>query len=41
VRGRVRGADPEQAAAQAEIARLTEALKEMGGGLILAEGKGR
>jgi transposase len=35
------GADPELAAARAEIARLTEALKEMGVRLMLAEGKGR
>jgi transposase len=33
--------DPELAAARAEIARLTEALKEMGVRLMLAEGKGR
>jgi transposase len=33
------GADPELAAAKAEIARLTEALKEMGVRLMLAEGK--
>ena len=35
------GADPELAAARAEIARLSEALKEMGVRLMLAEGKGR
>ena len=35
------GPDPELAAAKAEIARLTEALKEMGVRLMLAEGKGR
>jgi transposase len=35
------GADPELAAAKAEIARLSEALKEMGVRLMLAEGKGR
>ena len=35
------GADGELAAARAEIARLTEALKEMGVRLMLAEGKGR
>ena len=35
------GADPELAAARVEIARLTEALKEMGVRLMLAEGKGR
>jgi transposase len=35
------GRDPELAAARAEIARLTEALKEMGVRLMLAEGKGR
>jgi transposase-like protein len=33
--------DTELAAAKAEIARLTEALKEMGVRLMLAEGKGR
>ena len=33
--------DPELAAARAEIARLSEALKEMGVRLMLAEGKGR
>src|ERR1700704_1864855 len=32
------GPDPELAAAQAEIARLSEALKEMGVRLMLAEG---
>jgi len=35
------GPDLELAAAKAEIARLTEALKEMGVRLMLAEGKGR
>lgn len=35
------GTDPELAAARAEIARLSEALKEMGVRLMLAEGKGR
>jgi transposase len=35
------GPDPELTAAKAEIARLTEALKEMGVRLMLAEGKGR
>ena len=35
------GPEPELAAAKAEIARLTEALKEMGVRLMLAEGKGR
>lgn len=35
------GADPELAAAKAEIARLSEALKEMGVRLMLAEGKER
>jgi transposase len=35
------GPDGELAAARAEIARLTEALKEMGVRLMLAEGKGR
>jgi transposase len=33
--------DPELAEARAEIARLSEALKEMGVRLMLAEGKGR
>ena len=33
------GPDPELAAARAEIARLSEALKEMGVRLMLAEGK--
>jgi transposase len=33
--------DPELVAARAEIARLSEALKEMGVRLMLAEGKGR
>jgi len=35
------GPDPELAAARAEIERLTQALKEMGVRLMLAEGKGR
>jgi transposase len=35
------GADPELVAARAEIARLSEALKEMGVRLMLAEGKER
>src|SRR5215203_6179671 len=35
------GADLELAAARVEIARLSEALKEMGVRLMLAEGKGR
>ena len=35
------GADPELVAAKAEIARLSEALKEMGVRLMLAEGKER
>jgi transposase-like protein len=35
------GVEPELAAARAEIARLSEALKEMGVRLMLAEGKGR
>ena len=35
------GPDPELAAARAEIGRLSEALKEMGVRLMLAEGKGR
>jgi hypothetical protein len=35
------GADRELLAAQAEIARLSEALKEMGVRLMLVEGKGR
>ena len=35
------GLDPELAEAKAEIARLSEALKEMGVRLMLAEGKGR
>src|SRR3954463_3106790 len=35
------GPDPELAAARAEIARLSEALKEMGVRLMLDEGKGR
>ncbi|MEO8968152.1 MAG: hypothetical protein ABI355_11070 [Solirubrobacteraceae bacterium] len=35
------GVDPELAEAKAEVARLSEALKEMGVRLMLAEGKGR
>jgi hypothetical protein len=35
------GKDPELAAAEAEIARLSEALKEMGVRLMLHEGKDR
>jgi transposase len=35
------GVDPELAEARAEIARLSEAVKEMGVRLMLAEGKGR
>jgi transposase len=35
------GVDPELAAAKAEIARLAEAIKEMGVRLMLAEGKER
>ena len=35
------GVDPDLVAARAEIARLTEALKEMGVRLMLAEGKER
>ena len=35
------GKDPELVAAEAEIARLSEALKEMGVRLMLHEGKGR
>jgi transposase-like protein len=35
------GSDPELAAARAEIARLSEAIKEMGVRLMLAEGKER
>jgi transposase len=35
------GPDPQLAAAKAEIARLSEAIKEMGVRLMLAEGKGR
>jgi transposase len=35
------GPDPELAAAKAEVARLSEALKEMGVRLMLAEGKER
>jgi len=38
---RANGPDPELAAARAEIARLSEALKEMGVRLMLAEGKER
>lgn len=38
---RVNGVDPELAEARAEIARLSEALKEMGVRLMLAEGKER
>ena len=38
---RQNGADPELAEARAEIARLSEALKEMGVRLMLAEGKER
>ena len=38
---RATGTDPELAAAKAEIARLSEALKEMGVRLMLAEGKER
>jgi transposase-like protein len=41
VRAGSAGPDPELAAARAEIARLSEALKEMGVRLMLAEGKGR
>jgi transposase-like protein len=39
--GRHEGADPELVAARAEIARLSDALKEMGVRLMLAEGKER
>jgi transposase len=39
--GRQNGPDPELAAARAEIARLSEALTEMGVRLMLAEGKER
>jgi transposase-like protein len=39
--GRHDGPDPELVAARAEIARLSEALKEMGVRLMLAEGKER
>jgi hypothetical protein len=35
------GLDPELAAAKVEIARLAEAIKEMGVRLMLAEGKER
>jgi transposase-like protein len=38
---RTGGVDPELADARAEVARLSEALKEMGVRLMLAEGKGR
>lgn len=38
---RTGGQDPELAEAKAEIARLSEALKEMGVRLMLVEGKGR
>ncbi len=38
---RANGPDPELAEAKAEIARLSEALKEMGVRLMLAEGKER
>jgi transposase len=38
---RTGGVDPELVEARAEIARLSEALKEMGVRLMLAEGKGR
>jgi len=38
---RTGGIDPELAEARAEIARLSEAIKEMGVRLMLAEGKGR
>src|ERR1700694_3933485 len=38
---RMGGVDPELAEARAEVARLSEALKEMGGRLMLGEGKGR
>ena len=38
---RAGGIDPELAEARAEIARLSEAIKEMGVRLMLAEGKGR
>ena len=38
---RAAGVDPELAAARTEIARLSEALKEMGVRLMLVEGKGR
>ena len=37
---RASGGDPQLAEAQAEIARLSEALKEMGVRLMLAQGKG-
>jgi transposase-like protein len=37
---KAQGVEPELAAARAEIARLSEALKEMGVRLMLAEGKG-
>jgi transposase len=35
------GVDPELVDARAEVARLSEALKEMGVRLMLVEGKGR
>jgi len=35
------GVDPELADARTEVARLSEALKEMGVRLMLVEGKGR
>jgi transposase len=38
---RTGGVDPELAEARAEVARLSEAIKEMGVRLMLAEGKGR
>ncbi len=38
---RTGGVDPELAEARAEVARLSEALKEMGVRLMLAEGKAR
>ena len=38
---RTGGVDPELVEARAEVARLSEALKEMGVRLMLAEGKGR
>lgn len=36
-----KGVDPKLAEAEAEVARLSEALKEMGVRLMLVEGKGR